>query len=417
MALQRSRIIPFILSAIVLGVLAIVELVVQGSNRITIAKAAVVPSQESPLFETDPNWPKIPNGWTMGQVASVASDAKDNIWVLQRPGTVRAGEKAAPPVMEFNQAGNYIKGWGGPVEGCDWPKSEHGIYIDYKGNVWIGGSGNEDQIIKLTQDGKCLLQIGHGGHKKTNADTENLWKPTDVFVYPKTNELFVSDGYGNRRIIVFDADTGRFKRMWGAFGNKPQDLATDGTAEESHGTDISEHPSESQRVPAKNLLANDPGPAQFETVHGVKVSRDGLVYVADRGGKRVQVFTTAGRYLKQVFVDRWCEAPGGSNLFCGNGQTAASVAFSADPEQRFLYVASRSPGRILVFDRKTLAPITLFGRPGVSPGEFYVLHQMTTDSKGNLYTAEVEDGRRVQRFVFKGLTSLSTKQERMPEER
>jgi DNA-binding beta-propeller fold protein YncE len=304
--------------------------------------------------------------------------------------------------LEFDQAGNYIQGWGGPGTGYDWPVSEHGIFVDYKGYVWIGGSGNDDQILKFTKAGKFVLQIGHGGHKKTNQDTQNFFKPTDVYVYPKTNELFVSDGYGNNRIIVFDADTGAYKRMWGAFGNVPVD-------DPAPGSSRSPRTSEANRIPAKDLPAGDPGPAQFHTVHGVKVSRDGLVYVADRAGKRVQVFTIEGKYLKQVFVDRWCEAPGGSNVFCGNGETAASVAFSSDPGQRFLYVASRSPARIWVFDRKTLEPLTSFGRPGVAPGEFYVIHHMAADSKGNLYTAEVEDGRRVQKFVFEGIVSEPSK--------
>jgi DNA-binding beta-propeller fold protein YncE len=198
-----------------------------------------------PKFHADPAWPKVPNGWTLGQVASVAADAQDNIWVLQRPKTVRAGQKAAPPVLEFNQAGDYIQGWGGPGDGYDWPASEHGIFVDYKGYVWIGGSGNEDQILKFTKSGKFMLQIGHGGHKKTNQDTENFWKPTDVYVYPKTNELFVSDGYGNKRIIVFDADTGKFKRMWGAFGNVPTDDPA--SAGKTSATP------DAQRVPAKDL--------------------------------------------------------------------------------------------------------------------------------------------------------------------
>jgi sugar lactone lactonase YvrE len=141
-------------------------------------------------------------------------------------------------------------------------------------------------------------------------------------------------------------------------------------------------------------------------VHGVKVSNDGLVYVADRGGKRVQVFTVDGKYLTQAWIDRWCEIDGQG---CGNGQTAASVAFSADAAQRFLYVASRSPARIWVYDRKTLQPLYSFGQPGVAPGQFYVLHHMTTDSKGNLYTSEVEDGHRIQKFVFKGLSPAAAK--------
>jgi DNA-binding beta-propeller fold protein YncE len=303
-------------------------------------------------------------------------------------------------VLEFDAAGRYVQGWGGPGAGYEWPRSEHGIYVDYKGFVWIGGNGEEDQILKFTRAGKFVMQIGRGGQKKTNADTRNLWKPADVFVFPKTNELFVADGYGNRRIIVFDADTGAFKRMWGAFGNVPADLPSPTGARAGGANDQS-------RVPAKDLPGDDPGPAQFDTVHGVKVSNDGLVYVADRAGKRVQVFTTEGKYLAQAWVDRWCEAVGEG---CGNGQTAASVAFSADPDQRLLYVASRSPGRIWVFDRKTLQPLDSFGRLGVAPGEFFVLHHMTTDSKGNLYTSEVQDGRRIQKFTLKGFTSAPLEQ-------
>jgi hypothetical protein len=297
--------------------------------------------------------------------------------------------------MEFDQDGNYLRGWGGPGEGYDWPRSEHGIFVDYQGYVWIGGQTDEDQILKFTKDGKFVMQIGHGGHKKTNQDTENFWQPTDVFVYPKTNELFVSDGYGNKRIIVFDADTGKYKRMWGAFGNVPMDDPPAGTSTEPRGPDPN-------RTLATEFDPNDPGPPQFSTIHGVKVSNDGLVYAADRGGKRVQVFTTEGKYLAQAWIDRWCLAAGQG---CGNGQTAASVAFSADPEQRFLYVASRSPARIWVLDRKTLEPLDSFGRPGIAPGEFAVLHHMTTDSRGNLYTSEVQDGRRIQKFVLKGIVT------------
>ncbi|HWH58853.1 MAG TPA: hypothetical protein VN682_14570 [Terriglobales bacterium] len=365
-----------------------------------IAAAGPAATREVPKFEVDPSWPNIPNGWTLGQVSSAASDAQDNIWVLQRPRTVKPGVKTGPPVMEFDQAGNYVRGWGGPGDGYDWPQIEHGIFVDYKGFVWIGGSGNDDQILKFTEDGKFVMQLGHGGQQKTNQDTKDFWRPADVFVYPKTNELFVADGYGNKRIIVFDADTGAYKRMWGAFGNAPSD-APNPVAE-------GEQPRGSRTPDVNRTLATEfdpknPGPPQFNIVHGVKVSNDGLVYVADRGGKRVQVFTLEGKFLKQVWIDRWCLAYGEG---CGNGQTAASVAFSADPAQRFLYVASRSPARVWVVDRKTLQLLNSFGRPGIAPGEFDVLHHMTTDLKGNLYTSEVEDGRRIQKFVFKGIVSL-----------
>jgi len=372
---------------------------VAGLHRTAVGQSHPVSMRQIPKFEVDPSWPKIPKGWVLGQVSSTASDEQDNIWVLQRPRVVKPGRRTGPPVMEFDQAGNYLRGWGGPGAGYDWPKSEHGIYVDYKGYVWIGGQTDEDQILKFTKDGKFVMQIGHGGHRKTNKDTENFWKPTDVFVYPKTNELFVSDGYGNKRIIVFDADTGKYKRMWGAFGNVPADDPAPGAP----GGQGAESDLGSNRTLATEFDPEDPGPSQFSTVHGVKVSNDGLVYAADRGGKRVQVFTLEGKFVAQAWIDRWCLAAGSG---CGNGQTAASVAFSADAAQRFLYVASRSPARIWVFDRKTLQPLDSFGRPGIAPGEFDVLHHMTTDSKGNLYTSEVEDGRRVQKFVFKGIVSV-----------
>jgi DNA-binding beta-propeller fold protein YncE len=355
----------------------------------SLAAAQTRSRQEVPRFDVDSAWPKIPNGWVLGQVASAAADERDHIWVLHRPRSVGRGQATGPPVMEFDAAGNYVQGWGGPGTGYQWPQSEHGIYVDYQGYVWIGGQGADDQILKFTKDGKFVMQIGRAAAKKSNADTAGFSRPADVFVYPKTNELFVADGYGNRRIIVIDASTGAFKRMWGAFGNRPEDVVASPEQPRGAGRD---------RIPAKEIDPADPGPPQFSTIHGVKVSNDGLVYAADRGGKRIQVFTLDGKFLQQAFVDRWCESP-----HCGNGETVASVAFSADPGQRFLYVASRSPARIWVLDRQSLRPLDSFGRPGVAPGEFYVIHHMTSDSKGNLYVSEVQDGRRIQRFAFKGL--------------
>jgi hypothetical protein len=386
------------------ALVAVVAFVIAGAGRhaTVAAQARQAAMREAPKFEVDPAWPKIPNGWVLGQVSSAAADDQDHVWVLHRPRVVRPGQKAAPPVLEFDAAGNYVQGWGGPAEGYDWPQTEHGIYVDYKGYVWIGGSGREDQILKFTKAGKFVMQLGHGGHKKTNADTQNFSQPADVFVYQKTNELFVADGYGNRRIIVFDADTGAYKRMWGAFGNVPVDREAPAPAEGAQPAGGRGGPNLA-RIPAKELDPKDPGPPQFDTMHGVKVSTDGFVYAADRGNKRVQIFTIDGKYQAQIWIDRWCEIDGQG---CGNGQTAASVAFSADPGQRFLYVASRSPGRIWVYDRKTLEALDSFGRLGVAPGEFYVLHHMTTDSKGNLYTSEVQDGRRIQKFGFKGIVSL-----------
>jgi DNA-binding beta-propeller fold protein YncE len=351
--------------------------------------AQVKPVAETPRFKADPAWPKIPNNWQFGQVASVSIDAQDHVWVLQRPGTLGAEEKgrAAPPVLEFDAAGNFVQAWGGPGKEYEWPASEHGVYVDPKGFVWIGGNGDKDhQILKFTRQGKFVLQIGRAGQSKGNADRENLNQPADAFVYAKTNELIVADGYGNRRVIVFDADTGKFKRMWGAFGNAP--------------TDAPPNPAPADADPR--------GAAQFvQPVHAARVSSDGMVYVSDRGGKRVQVFTLDGKYVDQVFIGRECKAPD-----CGNGTTAASTAFSADPGQRFLYVGNRSQAKVMVFDRRTLTLLDSFGQWGSAPGEFGTLHHMAADSKGDLYVTEVTplkpENRRVQKFVFIGLSPATS---------
>jgi DNA-binding beta-propeller fold protein YncE len=337
----------------------------------------------APRFEVDASWPAIPNNWQLGWVASVAVDAQDHVWVLQRPGSLAADEKprAAPPVLEFTADGKFVQGWGGPGAGYEWPESEHGIFVDAKGFVWIGGNGmRDDQILKFTKAGKFVMQIGHAGKSAGNSDTGNLNRPADVFVYPKTNELFVADGYGNRRIAVFDADTGQFKRMWAAFASAPTDAPPNPAVDDQ----------------------SEKGASQFiQPVHAARVSNDGLVYVSDRGGKRVQVFTIEGRYVTQVFIGRECKAPA-----CGNGQTAAATAFSPDKDQRFLYVGNAGQAKVMVLDRKTLEVLDSFGGAGSAPGEFGTLHHLTSDSKGNIYVTEVAptkpQNRRVQKFRYIG---------------
>jgi DNA-binding beta-propeller fold protein YncE len=377
----RASIVLSALAGLVIGA---------GRHGMETAAAQARPStaRDVPKFKVDPAWPKIPNNWQFGQVASVAVDAQDHVWVLQRPGTLSPEEKprAAPPLLEFDAAGKFIQAWGGPGQGYEWPNSEHGVYVDPKGYVWIGGNGtNDNHILKFTKAGKFVMQIGRAGQSKGNADTQNLNQPADAFVYAKTNELFVADGYGNRRVIVFDADTGKFKRMWGAFGNVPTDAAPNPALPD----------------------ADEKGAPQFvQPVHAARVSNDGLVYVSDRGGKRVQVFTLDGKYVSQVFIGRECKAPE-----CGNGTTAASTAFSTDPEQRFLYVGNRSQAKVMVLNRKTLEVLDSFGQWGSAPGEFGTLHHMAADSKGNLYVTEVTplkpENRRIQKFTFTGLSSAA----------
>src|SRR5437667_2574430 len=341
------------------------------------AQAVQAQSRSVPTFEVDRSWPKVPPQWKLGDASSAAIDGKDNVWVLHRPRTLKPEEKskAAPPVIVFDTAGNFVKAWGGAGNGYEWPEREHGIHIDYKGFVWLGGNNcptnglpglkpvADDQLLKFTQDGKLVMQIGRSNQSKGNADTRNLHRPADVWVHPQTNELFVADGYGNHRIAVFDADTGTFKRMWGAFANKP--------ADDDH-----------CEVVAPKSFPDGPGPQNFSIVHAIRVAKDGTVYVADRENRRVQMFTAKGMFVKQLVKT--------ATPF------ARDLALSPDPEQQFLYVGNGAD--IVVVDRKTLEPVGSIMVAGMIGGG----HQIATDSKGNIYIAQTTAG--LQKLAFKGMS-------------
>jgi DNA-binding beta-propeller fold protein YncE len=295
-------------------------------------------------------------------------------------------------VIEFDAAGTFVKAFGGPSDTYEWPDNEHAIFVDRADRVWIGGNApqgtnpprSDDMLLTFTSQGKFLTQIGRRERSGGNKDTENLKRPADVFVNEKTNEAFVADGYGNRRVIVLDSATGRFKRMWGAFSNAPLDPPPPAPRPATGATTAAAAPPREK---------DGPGPQQFGTVHAVEVSKDGLVYVADRDNSRVQVFTLDGKYVNQVFVNR----------LEGGALTAAGLAFSSDDDQRFLYVADQSNSRIHIVLRKTLEVVGSFGQRGSLPGEFQGLHHIASDSKGNLYTAEAQGGRRVQKLVLKDI--------------
>ena len=282
-----------------------------------------------PRFEPDPSWPKpLPNNWMLGQVSGIYVDSRDHIWVTPR--TLDENDRyaqvnkadcclPAPAVLEFDMAGNLIQGWGGPGQGYEWPDNEHGMFVDYKDNVGIGGNGmNDTDILKFTQNGKYLLQIGHHGKTGGSNDTETLNRPAGIMVYPKTNEVLVADGYGSRRVIVFDADTGAYKRHWGAYGNKPDDSAP------------------------RTRSFDGPGSPQFNTVHGIRISNDNLVYVGDRINHRIQVFTIEGKFVKESYIERKTSSAEG---------TAFDIAFSPDKQQRLLYVPDGSNKKVQILDR------------------------------------------------------------------
>ncbi len=310
-------------------------------------------------------------------------------------------------MLEFDQEGNLIGHWGGPGAGYDWPESAHGITVDYKGNVWLGGNGrgpqsgrgaingqdeeskagdkvdsfHDNQILKFTQDGKFLLQIGKPGHSKGSNDVENVRLAAKTFVDPKTNELYVADGYGNHRVIVFDADTGKYKRHWGAYGHKPDDA------------DLG--PYKPDAPPAQ----------QFRNpVHCAMLSNDGLLYVCDRVNDRIQVFHPDGTFVKEAFIEK--QTLGSGSVW--------DIAFSQDPQQKFLYVADGENDRVHIVDRAIArSSDQLSAKAAGSPANSTACIASPTDSKGNIYTTETYRGQRVQRFVYKGLAPVTSKDQRV----
>ena len=367
------------LSQICLGLLLIGSLGCQpASEPEQEPDAEITTDRVVPQFEVDPSWPMLPNDWVLGSVASVDVDSRDHVWIYHRPRSVDAAQQAnaAPAVLEFDSEGQFVQGWGGPGEGYEWPANEHGITVDTEGYVWLGGNSgdpeSDDMLLKFTRDGELVMQIGGRGQSGGNTDTDNLRRPAEVALYDETNEVFVADGYGNRRVIVFDATSGDFKRMWGGFGNQPLD------------------PTEAQPPVDENL-----GPAQFGTVHGIEVSNDGLVYVADRDLNRIQVFSVDGEYQTQAFVNE-----------NANPNSTAGLAFSPDQEQQFVYAADLGNNHIHILDRDTLAVLHSFGQQGPEPGQFGGVHHIATDSQGNIYTAEAQEGRRAQKLVFTGMVPV-----------
>jgi hypothetical protein len=345
-----------------------------------------------PRFEVDPTFPKpLPNHWYQGMSIGVGVDASDHVWIVHRPDSVNANEAAedaktgaccakAPPILEFDQQGNLLRHWGGSDgDGYQWPSSNHGITIDYKGNVWIGGNGGGDGLVlKFTQDGKFLNMFGKKGVPVDSNSTEHFGQVAKIFVDAKENEAYISDGYGNKRVAVIDADTGKFKRYWGAYGNKPDDA---------------------------NLGRYNPDAApaqQFRNpVHCAEMSKDRLVYVCDRVNDRIQVFTPDGKFVKESWV---------SKRTLGDGSTW-DIAFSNDPQQKFIYLADGKDERVWILDRQSLEILTSFGDGGKMPGQFYAVHSIATDSKGNIYTTETYDGRRLQRFLYKGMQTVTKGEE------
>ena len=364
------------------------------------ALALVVAGQSSkplPAYEVDAHWPKpLPNNWILGAVAGVAVDARDHVWITHRPSTLQPNEtrsiwKGAPPVLEFDADGTLLSSWGGPGAGYEWPQLEHGIYVDTRDRVWLGSGGDKDaQILAFTRSGTFLMQIGHQGRGRGSNDTDNLGAPASVIVDGEANELYVADGYVNHRVIVFDADSGRYKRHWGAYGRRPDDSFFEQAGERLPGpfNGAVQHENRPSQYDPKG-----PPTPQFRIVHAVRISNDGLVYVCDRTNDRIQVFRKDGTFVREGVI--------AGDTF-GSG-SVWDVAFSADPRQTYLIVPDGTNQRVYIVERASLKVVGEFGRAGHWAGEFYGAHNIAANSKGDLFITETYEGKRVQKFTYLGL--------------
>lgn len=352
-------------------------------------KSAPAGAVEVPIFDVDPFWPRpLPNHWLMGSVIGVGVDSRDHVFVIHRAESLNprtevgaaqdppTGECCypAPPVLEFDPEGNLVNAWGGPGDGYDWPTSNHGLSLDHLDNVWIGGNGPTDShILKFTRDGEFLAQFGEANRAVDSHATDHFGRVAKISFDPSANEAYVADGYGNKRVAVIDMDTGELKRYWGAYGNEPSD------------EDLGRYDPD---APLAQQFRNP--------VHCADPSADGLIYVCDRPNDRIQVFQKDGTFVDEVRI-----AP----RTLGDGSTW-DIAFSRDAEQRYMYVADGKNMRVYIMDRRELEVLTSFGDGGRQPGQFFAVHSIATDSRGNIFTTETYEGKRVQRFMYRGMGTV-----------
>ena len=368
-----------------------------GCDQATVNSETQSEGKQAPMFEVDPFWPKpLPNHWILGSTIGLAVDSRDHVYIIHRRDTFNERTEIgaatdpvkadccipAPNVLEFDAAGNLVNSWGGPADDYDWPASNHGISIDYKDNIWIGGNARSDShILKFTRDGTFLAQYGSPGAEIDSHNRESFGSVAEIAFDTDANEAYVADGYRNKRVAVLDMDSGELKRYWGAYGNVPDDT---------------------------NLGPFTPGeePAQQfrNPVHCAEPSTDGYIYVCDRVNNRLQVFHPDGTFVQELFVKP-------NSL--GDG-SVWDISFSSDPEQQFIYLADGTNRKIFIIERESMEILTNFGDGGRNPGQFFAVHNIATDSRGNIYTTETYEGKRVQKFSYTGMGPVTVMDQGTP---
>ena len=368
--------------------------VVRDSLEKSVSAQAKPTMVQVPRYEVDPTYPKpLPNGWYQGMTIGGWVDAQDHFWAIHRPASLSASENAAglktgeccsqaPPVLEFDIEGKLLRSWGGPGAGYDWPNSNHGLLIDPTGNIWLGGNGggnatantkDDGQVLVFTQDGKFIKAFGRKADRDSN-DTSHFGGIATGSFDVANNEAYLADGYFNKRVAVIDMDSGQIKRYWGAYGAKPDDA------------DIGRY---NPDAPPAKQFRNPVHCAAYSPV-------DKMVYVCDRGNDRIQVFTADGKFVKEKPIEP---------KTLGTGSTY-EIIFSRDPQQKHMFLSDGANMKVWILDRASMEILTSFGTGGKQPGQFYAVHSLAMDSRNNIYTTETFDGRRIQRFMYRGMMNI-----------
>jgi DNA-binding beta-propeller fold protein YncE len=373
--------------------------VVGASAAVSFAQDGSRPQALSgvPVFKADPTWPTLPAEFTWGQVIGIFADSRGHVWTSSRG-----------RISEWDPQGKLLQSWDARGPNGNW-STIHGLFVDHNGFVWT--NARESHLtIKFSRTGQVVMTIGKYNETGGSNDTTLMGRPSEIWVDPADNEVFVADGYGNRRIVVFDGASGKYLRHWGAYGKAPVDPPRREPGGQGAGTGNSQP--QDQTVPAAP-------PQQFAVPHGIAGSRDGLVYLADRANNRIQVFRQNGEYVTEKILRVRCgvqeKATWAPKRACGT-EAAFSIAFSHDTPQTYLYVADGGTHVITVLRRSNLEIVDEFGGPGVAPGQLGRPHNITVDPAGNIYVAEaagpevkhpttgamVPAGHRAQKFTLAG---------------
>ncbi len=398
----RKRLIA--MSAVILGMLCVVALTTSTGQTQGPPPNQAVDENGAPLFKVDPFWPPpLPNRWSMQQVTGIGVDHMDHIWFVNR-GAVAEGDEIGgdgnppridccvrgPEIIELDQSGKVLNAWGGPGYHPQWPTAMQTVIADTKGFVWIAGTAAQDSILKFTRDGKFVWDFGHrptpeqAKMPENNQETSWLTNKGRFQIDEVANEIYIIQ---QKRVLVYDASTGAFKRGWGG-----------------HGMPLSEI--SNAPIPPYTWTGAPPPPENnfVPDLHFVEISKDRMVYIGERGQNRIQVFTTEGKFIKEFYVSpntpgRGEGCGGLANTKMPPCGTTYKLAISRDPQQRYLYVADGTNNKVWILDRESGRTLGSFGRNGRYAGQLHWVNAIAADSRGNIYTGEVEQAKRIQKFV------------------